>query len=221
MVPSHRPVGFADGAALPPVYRWDVFDDQFLHAKTGDEKDKVMAGETPANPAALVSLDTPEPQQRDYVGQRIRRREDLALVTGRGRYAGDLRFAGLLYAAVARSTSPHGQLTGVHLDAARMMPGIVAAFATDDLPEIHGVMVDAVLPDTHLVGRPVLAKGRVRYVGEPVAVIVATDPYLAADAAAAVDIDIEPIAGVGDVLTALQSDSPPCILHTREIWQAH
>ena len=69
-------------------------------------------------------------------------------------------------------------------------------------------MVDAVLPDTHLVGRPVLAKGRVRYVGEPVAVVVAVDPYLAADAAAAVAIDIEPVDGVGDVLTALQSGSP-------------
>ena len=69
-------------------------------------------------------------------------------------------------------------------------------------------MVDAVLPDIHLVGRPVLAKDTVRYVGEPVAVIVATDPYLAADAAAAVDIDVAPIDGVGDVLTALQPGSP-------------
>jgi carbon-monoxide dehydrogenase large subunit len=168
-----------------------------------------MAGGTPANPAALVRVDTPEPQQHDYIGQRVRRREDLALVTGRGRYAGDLRFPGLVYAAVSRSTSPHGQLTAVNLDVARSMPGIVGAFAADDLPEIHGVMVDAVLPDSHLVGRPVLAKDRVRYVGEPVAIIIASDPYLAADAAAVVDIEVEPIDGVGDVLKALESGSPP------------
>jgi len=184
-----------------------LFDDQFLHAKTGDAKDRVMAGGTPANPAALVSVDTPEPQQHDYIGQRVRRREDRALVTGRGRYAGDLRFPGLLYAAVCRCTSPHGQLTAVNLDVARSMPGIVGVFRAADLPEIHGVMVDAVLPEAHLVGRPVLAKDRVRYVGEPVAVIVATDPYLAADAAAAVDMDVEPMDGVSDVLKALRSDS--------------
>ncbi|HVS50024.1 MAG TPA: molybdopterin cofactor-binding domain-containing protein, partial [Candidatus Dormibacteraeota bacterium] len=167
-----------------------------------------MAGGTPANTAALVGADTPEPQQHSYIGERVRRREDIALVTGRGRYAGDLRFPGLLYAAVSRSTSPHGLLSAVSLDVARAMPGIVGAFAADDLPEIHGVMVDAVLPDAHLVGRRVLAKDRVRYVGEPVAVVVALDPYHAADAAAAVEIDIEPIDGVGDVLTALQSGSP-------------
>ncbi len=155
-----------------------------------------------------MGADTPEPQQHSYIGERVRRREDIALVTGRGRYAGDLRFPGLLYAAVSRSTSPHGLLSAVSLDVARAMPGIVGAFAADDLPEIHGVMVDAVLPDAHLVGRRVLAKDRVRYVGEPVAVVVALDPYHAADAAAAVEIDIEPIDGVGDVLTALQSGSP-------------
>jgi carbon-monoxide dehydrogenase large subunit len=167
-----------------------------------------MAGGTPANPATLVEGDHFDAQSHDYIGQPVRRREDLALVTGRGRYAGDLRFPGLLYAAVCRSTSPHGLLTAVDLDVARSIPGVVAAFAADGLPEIHGVMVDATFPDSHLVGRPVLAKERVRYVGEPVAVVVAVDPYLAADAAAAVFIDIEPLEGVGDVLTALKPGSP-------------
>jgi aerobic carbon-monoxide dehydrogenase large subunit len=143
-----------------------------------------------------------------YIGQPVRRREDLALVTGRGRYAGDLRFPGLLYAAVCRSTSPHGLLTAVDFDVVRSMPGIVAAFTADDLPEIHGVLVDAAFPDSHLVGRPVLARDRVRYVGEPVAVVVATDPYVAADAAGAVFIDIELLDGVGDVLAALKPGSP-------------
>src|ERR1700737_4243807 len=124
----------------------------------GGVENKVMAGGTPANPATLVKGDPP--RGHDYIGQPIRRREDLALVTGRGRYAGDLRFPGLLYAAVCRSTSAHGLLTGVDLDVARSMPGVVAAFAADDLPEIHGVVVDTVdatFPDTHLVRRPALA----------------------------------------------------------------
>jgi len=54
-----------------------------------------------------------------YVGRPVRRREDLALITGQGRYAGDLRFPGLLHAAVARSTVPHGKLTAIDLDVAR------------------------------------------------------------------------------------------------------
>ena len=88
------------------------------------------------------------------------------------------------------------------------MPGIVAALAAADLSEIHGLMVDATIPDTFLVGRPVLAKDRVRYVGEPVAVVVAGDPYLAADAAAAVEIDVEPLEAAGDVMTAMQAGAP-------------
>jgi carbon-monoxide dehydrogenase large subunit len=64
-------------------------------------------------------------------------------------------------------------------------------------------MVDAVLADTHLVGRPVLATDRVRYVGEPIAVVVAEDPYLAADAANAIEIELETLDGAGDVTTAI------------------
>src|ERR1700736_5770039 len=127
-------------------------------------EDKVMAGETPANPATLVASDPLQGQSHSYIGQRIRRREDLALVKGRGRYAGDLRFPGLLYAAVCRSTSPHGVLRDVHLETVRSMPGVVAAFASSDLPEVRASMVDAAVPEAYLIGRPVLARERVRYV---------------------------------------------------------
>jgi carbon-monoxide dehydrogenase large subunit len=163
-----------------------------------------MAGETPANPAALVG-----PDSHSYIGQPIRRREDLALVTGRGRYAGDIRLPGLLHAAVCRSPTPHALLKGARLDAARAMPGVVAVLAADDLAEIHGPMVDATLPDAHLVGRPVLARDRVRYVGEPFAVVVAEDQYLAADAANAVELDLESLEGAGDVATAMKDGATP------------
>jgi aerobic carbon-monoxide dehydrogenase large subunit len=161
----------------------------------------------------VSAADPVEAENHSYIGQRVRRREDLALVTGRGRYAGDIRLPGLLHTAVCRSPTPHGLLKGARLDAARSMPGIVGVFAAGDLPEIRGPMVDAVLPDARLVGRPVLATDRVRYVGEPFAVVVAEDPYLAADAANAVEIDIESLDGAGDVTAALhegaQSLHPP------------
>jgi aerobic carbon-monoxide dehydrogenase large subunit len=146
--------------------------------------------------------------EHSYVGQPLRRREDVALITGRGRYAGDLHLAGMLHMAVARSIVPHGVLSSVDLDAARSMPGVVVAFVAEDLPEIRGLMVEASFPDMHLVGRPVLARERVRYVGEPVAVIVAESAYQAADAAAAVGIDSEPLEAAADVIAATRDGSP-------------
>ena len=110
--------------------------------------------------------------------------------------------------SVSRSQSPHGVLTAVKLDALRATPGFVAAFAAADLPELRGPMVDAVIPDTFLAGRPVLAKDRVRYVGEPVAVVVAKDAYIAADAAAMVEIDVEHLEAAGDVVAAMKPGAP-------------
>jgi carbon-monoxide dehydrogenase large subunit len=105
----------------------------------------------------------------------------------------------MLYMAVARSTVPHGVLATISLDAARSLPGVVGAFAAADLDELHGVFVDTTLPDLHVIGRPMLAKERVRYVGEAVAVVVAEDAYLAADAAALVVIETESLPPVRDV----------------------
>lgn len=157
----------------------------------------------------MTGPDGIDSEPHTYVGRPVRRREDAALITGRGRYAGDLRPPNLLHVAISRSAVPHGRLMGVDLDAARAMPGVVAAFAAGDLAEIQGVIVDTVLPDVHAVGRPVLARDRVRYVGEPVAVVVAEDAYAAADAAAAVVVETEPLPAAGDVLTALGEGSSP------------
>jgi carbon-monoxide dehydrogenase large subunit len=146
--------------------------------------------------------------EHSYVGRSIRRREDLPLVTGEGRYAADVHFPDLLHAAFCRSTTPHGVLKSVDLDAARQMPGVVAAFAANDVPEFLGAMADASFPDMDLVGRPILARDRVRYVGEPVGVIVAEDAYQAADAAAAAVIDTAPLDATPDVLSALNPRAP-------------
>jgi carbon-monoxide dehydrogenase large subunit len=156
-----------------------------------------------------VSADPNNPaNEHSYVGRSIRRREDPILITGQGRYAGDVHLAGLLHMAVARSTAPHGVLRSVSLDTARAMPGVVGAFAAGDLPEIRGAINDANWPNTHLVGRPILAGDRVRYAGEPVAVVVAEHAYQAADAAAAVMIETEPLEAVVDVIAAVGIDAP-------------
>jgi aerobic carbon-monoxide dehydrogenase large subunit len=145
------------------------------------------------------------------IGQPLRRREDPALLTGRGRYAGDLQPPGLVHLAVVRSPEPHGVLLGIDGDAAGALPGVLAVLTARDLPEL-----DDPPPETRAAGpghrpRPVLARDRVRYAGEPVAVVVAEGPYLAADAADAVRLDIRPLPGVGDVLAATAPGAP--LLH--------
>jgi CO/xanthine dehydrogenase Mo-binding subunit len=142
------------------------------------------------------------------IGRPLRRREDPALLTGRGRYAGDLAPPGLAHLAVVRSPEPHGVLRGIDPSAARALPGVLAVLTAADLPELDRPPSEVRAPGPGHRPRPVLARERVRYVGEPVAVVVAEDPYTAADAADAVALDIEPLPGVGDVLAATSAGAP-------------
>ncbi|WP_082983463.1 xanthine dehydrogenase family protein molybdopterin-binding subunit [Mycobacterium scrofulaceum] len=140
------------------------------------------------------------------IGARLQRREDSRLVRGAGGYVGDLRVPGCLDTAFVRSGVAHGELRAVDVAAARSLPGVAAAWSHDDLP---------FLPDTppmldpgSIEGRrwPALATDRVRYVGEPVAIVVADDRYLAEDARDAVQVDIAPLPVLLDPTEAAASE---------------
>lgn len=139
------------------------------------------------------------------LGTRVARTEDPALVRGGARYTYDLRPEGLLHAVFVRSELPHAELRGIDADAARSMPGVVGVFvAADlDLPAMHTLVKidDALL-------RPPLAVGRVRFVGDIVAVVVAESEAQARDAAAAVVADLDPLDPVVDPEAALAGDAP-------------
>src|SRR5690348_3704961 len=139
------------------------------------------------------------------IGQSLLRREDQPLLTGKGQYAGDLNLPGMLHVAVVRSVYPHARLSQIDLQRARDTPAVVGAFALPDLQEIHGTMNDPAPQGMQAEPRPVLASGKVRYVGEPIAVVVAEDQATARDAADLIEIDYQPLDGVGDVETALRS----------------
>ena len=142
------------------------------------------------------------------VGQSLLRREDRPLLTGKGQYADDLHLPNLACMAVVRSVYPHAKLNGVILEAARSLPRVLGVFALQDLPELRGPMGDPAPPGVEARPRPVLASEKVRYVGEPIAVVVAEDAATAMDAAQAVEVDYEPLPGVGDVLEASKPDAP-------------
>ena len=145
----------------------------------------------------------------NLIGQSLLRREDRPLLTGKGQYAGDVNLPGLLHVRVVRSVYPHARLQRVDLEPARHMPGVVGAFALADLPEISGTLNDPAPPGLEARPRPVLAAGKVRYVGEPIAVVVAEDAATASDAAEAVEIDYEPLDGAGDVTSAQKPGAAP------------
>jgi CO/xanthine dehydrogenase Mo-binding subunit len=137
-----------------------------------------------------------------YVGRSILRVEDHRLLTGTGRYAADFERSGQLHAHIVRSDVSHGLLRGIDASAAERRPGVVRVITAADLPDVN---VPVRLFPTENAERALqapLARDRVRYVGDPVAVVVADTPYLAEDAAGEVRVDIEPLAPVLDAIDA-------------------
>ncbi len=143
------------------------------------------------------------------VGQRVRRREDPRLVRGHGSYVDDVKLPGMLHLAFRRSDVAHGAIRSIDTSAAEAMPGVELVLTGAQLAETLPPMPVATpfpAPDHHSV-----APDRVRYVGEPVAVVVAADRYAAADAAAAIAVEIEELPAVVDPERAMAGD--PATIH--------
>jgi carbon-monoxide dehydrogenase large subunit len=132
------------------------------------------------------------------VGAAVRRAEDRRLVTGAGRYVDDVVLPGQCHAVVVRSEMAHARVVGIETSAADRMPGVLAVFTAADFGELQTAIPIRIAPlpgfDRYL--QPPLARDRVRYVGEPVALIVAQDRYAAEDAAARVAVSYEPFEAV-------------------------
>jgi carbon-monoxide dehydrogenase large subunit len=130
---------------------------------------------------------------------RLGRREDARLITGAGRYVGDFYVADCLDATFVRSTVAHGRLVRVDTSAAAKVEGVVAVWSATDLgDEMPFVPASDSAPDSGDRRCPALAIDRVRYVGEPVAVVVGTDRYVAEDGADAVRVDIDALHALVD-----------------------
>ena len=134
----------------------------------------------------------------DPLGKPLARIEDRPLVTGRGRFAADIDFPGQLHMRIVRSQHAHAGLRGVDAAGARAMAGVRAVWSAADIADIPPIdfRADRRAEDLLPYRQYVLARGRLRYVGEPVAAVFAETPYLAEDAAELVEIDCEPLAPV-------------------------
>jgi len=143
------------------------------------------------------------------VGERVKRREDPRLIQGRGTYVDDIKIVGMQHLAFKRSDVAHGRIRSVDVAAALAMDGVEAVFTGADIAEMLGPMP---------IGTPfpspphrAVAVDMVRYAGEPVAVVVASNRYTARDAADAIVVDIEPLPAVVDLERAMTGQ--PTVIH--------
>ncbi len=144
-----------------------------------------------------------------YMGARVKRIEDPKLIRGEGAYLDDLRLPGMLHAVFIRSPHGHARIRAINLWRARALRGVAGALAADDLREIQRplpvIPVEGMRASDHLP----LASGEVRYAGEPVAVVVAEDPYIARDAADLVEVEYDPLPAAIDLERAAKG--PPFV----------
>jgi aerobic carbon-monoxide dehydrogenase large subunit len=146
-----------------------------------------------------------------HFGARVKRIEDPALLSGRGRFVDDLKLPGLLYACFVRSPHAHALVRSIDGSAAMTLPGVHAVLTAGDLPEPMRRMPIPMLTPNPAIATPrtqtALAREEVCYVGQSIAVVIADSRYLAEDAVAAVAVDYDVLAAAGDCRTAVKDDA--------------
>jgi carbon-monoxide dehydrogenase large subunit len=154
-----------------------------------------------------------------YAGQPLKRLEDPRLLTGHGAFVDDIRLPDMLHACVLRSPHAHARLRAIDVEAARRLDGVVAVLTGADIAgALHDLPTRAMegewqVEAMHAPEQPVLARDKVCYVGQPVAVVVASDRYVARDAMDCIQVDYEPLQPILDPLEAARENSSPIHEH--------
>ena len=145
------------------------------------------------------------------VGAPVKRREDPRLITGQATYVDDIKLVGMLHMAVLRSPYGHARINSINAEAARRHPGVVAVYLAEDLKGAVGPIAVAVPLGKMTEGMGIhgpLAEGKVRFYGDPVAVVIAEDRYTARDARDLIEVDYEPLPAAIDIEKAMQPGAP-------------
>ena len=144
------------------------------------------------------------------VGAPVQRLEDPRLLAGQGQFVDDIQLPRTLHAALLRSDHAHARIDGVQIEAAKSAPGVRGVFLASDF-DVEPLLATSRMPGYHATPLLPLARGKVRYVGEPIAVVVAEDRYLAEDALALIEVDASPLPAVTDARKGAAPDAP--VLH--------
>src|SRR5712692_3662162 len=155
-----------------------------------------------------MTMATTMTQTERLVGKRVRRREDPRLSTGTATYVQDIQMPGMHYATLVRSPHAAARIRSINTKQAETAPGVMAVFVGKDTERVGPIPCGASLPGLRVPHHHILATDRVYYVGHPVAVVVATDRYLARDAADHVEVDYEPLPAVADPEKAQAKGAP-------------
>ncbi|WP_167097432.1 xanthine dehydrogenase family protein molybdopterin-binding subunit [Mycobacterium sp. DL592] len=143
-----------------------------------------------------------------YAGTRVSRVEDSRLLTGHGTYVDDVMRPGMLHACFVRSPFAHARINSIDTSGALALPGVHAVFTAADLnPEVKEAWHAVAGKDVADTPRPPLAEGTVKFVGDPVALVVAENRYVAEDAIELVDVDYDPLPAIADVTRAVGSEA--------------
>ncbi|HET7806304.1 MAG TPA: xanthine dehydrogenase family protein molybdopterin-binding subunit, partial [Pseudolabrys sp.] len=146
------------------------------------------------------------------IGARVKRTEDPRLLTGLGSYTDDRQVAHVLHAAFRRSDQSHARILAIDCEAARAAPGVIAIFMAEDLADgVKPLIATSRMSNYYATPIVPLARGKVRYVGEPVVGVIAESRYQAEDALELIDVDYEPLPVVIDAEAAVRDGAP--LLH--------
>jgi carbon-monoxide dehydrogenase large subunit len=138
-----------------------------------------------------------------YVGQAIPRFEDARLLRGLGKFVDDITLPGMLHAAFVRSPFGHATITRIDASQARALDGVALVLTAEDIPDLAPIATGLPRDDVVANNRPVLPAEKVRFVGEPVACVIASSRYVAEDAAQLVEVDYEPLGAIIDAERSL------------------
>ncbi|MDA0999485.1 MAG: xanthine dehydrogenase family protein molybdopterin-binding subunit [bacterium] len=144
-----------------------------------------------------------------FIGASIRRRDDPRLIQGLAHYVDDIHLPGMRYMAFVRSPYGNATIKKVDTAAAREAPGVIAVYTAEDIGDKVGpVPVAGLVPDARVPKQPVLAKGKARFAGEPIAAVIAESRYLARDAADLIEVEYDIHEAVVDLEKALAPGAP-------------
>ena len=148
-----------------------------------------------------MAIETP---MKGFIGESIKRKEDDRFIRGKGNYVDDITLPGMLHMAILRSPFAHARIRSINTSAAQALPGVVAVVTGEVLAQHKLAWMPTLSGDTQAV----LATDKVRFQGQEVACVIATDPYITRDALPLIEVDYEVLPAVVDPYKALQPDAP-------------